>query len=359
MKKAKLAVGSMLLATSILFVSACSKDDKNDSPENVAQLKKDIVADAAHTVAKDSYEELAAKAGQLLTAVETLNTTTNDDNLSACRNQWKSIRETWEQTEAWLFGPVSVNEIDPRIDTWPVDFNDLNNILASSAELDEEYVDGLEESLKGFHPIEYLLWGQNGNKAAADLTDRQKEYLLALAQNLKKLCEEVKDSWTGGYATLLATAGASGNSEYPTLRSAYEVLVDGMAGICDEVANGKIKDPFELQDPTQEESPFAKNSITDFTNNIKGIMAMYQGRFNDDGKGLEDLVRNYNLSLDNSIKEKHAAAIASLEAISDPFGEAISTQTTLVQNAMDKINDLAAVLEDELKPFVQQYSQGE
>ena len=130
-----------------------------------------------------------------------------------------------------------------------------------------------------------------------------------------------------------------------------------MAGICDEVANGKMKDPFDAQDPLQEESPFAKNSIIDFTNNIKGILAMYQGKFTGDGKGIEDLVRNYNLSLDNEIKTKHQAAMASLQAISLPFGEAIISQPTQVSNAMAKINELAVVLTTKLKPFVQQYGQ--
>lgn len=355
---AKLAEQLLILAMGVIIISACGKDNDTDAPINIEQLKKDIVADAANTVCKTSYEQLAEKGSKLRLDLQTLQQTTTEGNLTICRNDWKSIRETWEQTEAWLFGPVSVNEIDPRIDTWPVDFNDLDNILNSSVTLDEAYVDGLEESLKGFHPIEYLLWGQNGNKAATDFTAREHQFLLALGQNLEKLCIEVRDSWTtGGYANALATAGTSGNAEFPTLKSAYETLVDGMAGICDEVANGKIKDPYDLQDPTQEESPFAKNSIIDFTNNIKGIMNMYLGKFNSDGKGIEDLVRNYNLNLDNSIKEKHSAAVASLQAITVPFGEAITTQQTQVQTAMTKINELAAVLEGELKPFLQQYGQ--
>lgn len=130
-----------------------------------------------------------------------------------------------------------------------------------------------------------------------------------------------------------------------------------MGGICDEVANGKMKDPFEAQDPQLEESPFAQNSITDFTNNIKGIMDIYQGKFTEDGKGIEDLVRTYNLSLDNDIKTKHGTAVAALQAITVPFGQAILTQQTQVQTAMDKINELAETLADNLKPFVQQYGQ--
>lgn len=355
----KLKHWPLFLGIAATATISCNKDDDNDTVD-AAALKSEILQNVAANVCTKSYEDLSDKAGQLLTAVTTLNTTTTDDNLATCQNLWKSIRETWERSEAWLFGPVDVDKIDPRIDTWPVDFNDLNTVLASADELDEDYIESLDEdhdALRGFHPIEYLLWGQNGDKAAADLTDREKEYLLALAENLKKLADEVKTSWTGGYATSLATAGASGNAEFPTTRVAFETIVDAMGGICDEVANGKMHEPFETQRPELEESPFAQNSITDFTNNIKGIMDIYQGKFTEDGKGLEDLVRTYNLSLDNDIKTKHSTAIAALQAITDPFGEAIISQPSQVQTAMDKINDLASTINEDLKQFVQQYGQ--
>ncbi len=347
----------LCLSIGAVTIFSCTKDDNNGEVD-ITALNTEILQHTASNVCAASYVDLSAKAGQLLTAVNTLNTTTTDGNLNTCRDLWKSIRQTWEKSEAWLFGPVDVDKIDPRIDTWPVDFNDLNTVLASSDELNEEYIASLNEdhdALRGFHPIEYLLWGQDGEKTASELTGREKEYLLALAQNLKTLADEVKTSWSGGYANLLATAGASGNTEYPSRKVAFEIIVDAMAGICDEVANGKMKDPFDAQDPNLEESPFAQNSITDFTNNITGIMEIYQGKFAEDGKGLEDLVRAYNLSLDNEIKTKHSTAIAALKAITVPFGEAILTKQSQVQTAMDKINDLATTLEEKLKPFVQQY----
>ncbi|MBX3253188.1 MAG: hypothetical protein KF862_03515 [Chitinophagaceae bacterium] len=349
----------VLLAFAGIMASSCKKNDNNGNTDTTA-LKSLILQNVANRVCLDSYQDLWSKTNDLLHAVNDLTTSATDDNLNKCRAAWKSSRETWERSEAWLFGPVDVDKIDPRIDTWPVDFNDLNAVLASADVLDEAYIDALDEehdALKGFHPIEYLLWGTDGKKKAADLTSREKEYLIALAQNLAKLANEVKTSWSGGYAIALETAGNSGNTEFPSKRVAFETIVDAMAGICDEVANGKIKDPFEAQDPDLEESPFAQNSITDFTNNIKGIMDMYQGKFNQDGEGLEDLVRVHNLSLDNEIKQKHATAITSLEAITLPFGEAIINQPTQVQNAMTKINELAETLESKLKPFLQQYGQ--
>ena len=346
----KYAVAVLLAATTF----ACKKDD--NPVDNSTELQEDILSNTATVVCAGSYSDMNVKSQQLLDAVNVLNTSTTDANLTACRDLWKSIRETWEQTEAWLFGPVSADEIDPRIDTWPVDFNALENVLNNSEVLNEAYVDGLEESLKGFHPIEYLLWGQNGDKVAADFTTREKEYLVALAQNLNNLTAELNASWTNGFTQELATAG-NGSTAYATKKAAFTEIVDAMTGICDEVANGKMKDPYDLQDPTQEESPFAENSLTDFINNIKGIMDMYQGKFLTDGKGIEDLVRTYNLSLDNEFKTAHATAIAALGAITVPFGEAIITQHTQVETAMSKINDLATLMDGQLKPFLLQYTQ--
>ncbi|MFT3902064.1 MAG: imelysin family protein [Niabella sp.] len=357
--KTNFTLRNALLAAMIPAVAllSCSKSD-DDNTKDVAQLKKDIISDAATTIS-DSYVDMAAKAQDLSNKVGLLIQTTNQTNLDASKKAWKDMRVTWEETESWLFGPVESNDIDPRIDTWPVEFNTIDLLLAGNTPLTEEYVNSLDEeeySLRGFHPIEYLLWGKDGNKKPTDFTAREKEYLQALTANLLKLSNEVKDAWVNGYATTFKTAGEAGNEEYPSIQSAYMALVDGMAGICDEVANAKMKDPYEAGDPKLEESPFAQNSITDFTNNLEGILKLYQGKFKTDGKGVEELVRTYNLSLDNEIKNKHAAAVAALKAINVPFGEAIISKQNLVETAMNRINDLAETLDAKLKPFLQQYA---
>ncbi|MBB5395793.1 imelysin family protein [Mucilaginibacter sp. AK015] len=344
---------ALVLPLTLLGLS-CSKNNPDNNADN-STLKTEVLANISANVCAASYEDMYAKTQELQAAVTALNTTTNDDNLATARVKWKAIRTTWEQSEAWLFGPVESENIDPRIDTWPVDFNALETILNSNDVLNEAYVDGLDDALKGFHPIEYLLWGQNGTKTAAQLKPREKDFLAALTQNLVKLSKEVRDNWTNGYTAQLANAG-KGSGEFTTQQAAFVQIADAMAGICGEVADSKLKEPFDAQDPMLEESPFAKNSITDFTNNIKGILAIYQGRFTADGKGIEDVVRANNLSLDAEIKSKHAAAIAALGAIDKPFGEAIVSEQSKVQNAMTKITELAEVLDSKLKPFLIQYT---
>ena len=339
------------ILVSTLF--ACGKKNTN-TIENTT-LKTDILHHVAYKVCAASYTEMYHKALSLEQSINTLQTTPTQNNLLACRDAWKQVRETWETTESWLFGPISANNIDPRIDTWPVDFVAIDSVLASPVIFTDSYMQSLDDALKGFHPIEYFMWGANGNKLASDFTPRQFEYLQALSKNLRILCEEVNSTWVNGYADELAKAG-NGSTTYSNINSAYIEIVDAMSGICDEVANGKINDPFLAQDPLLEESPFSKNSIVDFTKNIDGVMVIYQGYFNTDGLGVEDLVRQYNTSLDLSIKQAHGEAINALQAVTLPFGEAIISQPVLVQNAIHKINALHVVLDTKLKPFLQQYA---
>jgi predicted lipoprotein len=119
------------------------------------------------------------------------------------------------------------------------------------------------------------------------------------------------------------------------------------------VANGKIAEPYINQNPALEESPFASNSIIDFTNNIKSVQNMYLGKYSSDGKGLEDLIKANNLTMDGVIKTRIANSISALGNVTVPFGQAISTQQTQVQNCIQSINDLKDYLETTVKPYVQ------
>ncbi len=347
------------VCAALLSFTACNDDDEGGTRID-AELNASILNDFSATIAQATYADLATKTGTLYDQVLALETDgAMNAELEACRTTWKAARQSWEQSESFLFGPVSTENIDPRIDTWPVNFTDLDAQLASDAEFTEAYIDGLEDALKGFHPIEYLIFGEDGTKTADELSARDIAYLKGLALNLKTLTAELNTSWnpstSGNYASIFTSAG-NGSSEYATQLAAFEELVNAMSGICDEVANGKIGEVYTQQDPSLEESPFAQNSITDFTNNIKGVQNVYIGKYGSDGKGLEDLVRAYNLQLDGDVKLKISSAIDALGKVTVPFGEAISSQKTQVQNAIDAINDLKTTLDESLLPFVQEHA---
>jgi putative iron-regulated protein len=346
----------VLLTALVVSAAACRRNADDETTLPVSELKAQILTDFSGHVAQATYAELKTAATRLHNDVLLLAANPDDAQLTQCKEDWRQCRMSWELSEAFLFGPVSSANIDPRIDTWPVNFTDLDSVLSSAAVFSQSYVDNLDDALKGFHPIEYLLFGLNGNKTAAQLTTRELEFLTALTENLGTLTAQLADSWNpsvqGNYSQPFTTAG-NGSSVYATKRMAYEEVVNAMIGICDEVANGKMNEPFVAQDPSLEESPFAFNSITDFTNNIGGVRNVYLGKYTSDGKGIEDLVREGNLSLDGQVKQAIDNAQASLNAITIPFGQAIIQQPVQVQNAINSINNLKAVLENDLLPYVQ------
>ncbi len=351
----KLKITMLGLALTALAFTGCKKDDDENTTTATVTNEK-VVLDFADYIAHFAYSNLAGETTDLYNKIEAFNASPDDTKLQACKDSWKASRLVWEKTESFLFGPVATDNIDPRIDTWPVNFNDLEIILANGQPFTASYIDGLDDALKGFHPIEYLLFGYDGDKTATQFTPRQFEYLEALALDLKTLTGDLATGWdpqnNSSYYHEFQSAG-NGSANYPTLLSAYEEMVNAMAGICDEVANGKISEPFTAQNPDLEESPFAKNSITDFTNNIRGVEAVYLGNIGNDAAGLEDIVRKHNLSLDNTIKTKINNAKTALGNITVPFGEAIVSQPIQVQNAIDAINELKTVLETDLMDLVQ------
>lgn len=346
------------IAIGSISLFSCNKKEKEKEEDaaNFDVLKKEVLTNISGTVIYATYADLETKSQNLYNSLSAFNNSNSEADLTSSRNAWKEVRSAWEQSEGFLFGPVSIDNIDPRLDTWPIDFARIDSVLSTNEVLTESYVNNLEEALKGFHPLEFLLWGSNGNKSASNFTIREKEFMMALAINLKQLCSDVKNGWipgnTSSYHTHLSIAG-NGSTVYTTERAAFEEIIDALIGICDEVANGKIAEPFNTQDASLEESPFAKNSITDFKNNMISVQNIYTGKYATDGKGLEDILKEKNLSMDAGVKAKISAAIQSLNNITIPFGEAIVSQRTQVQKSIDAINDLKNYLEASVKPFMQ------
>lgn len=348
-----------LLAASLF--TACKKNH-DDSNTDFNTTKDAAISDFVNKVALPAYAELKVRANTLNTSITTLNTSPIDANLIAAKAAWKDLRVTWERSEGFLFGPIEDDNYDPQTDTWPVDFNGMDNILANAAQgLTVADVETFTDALKGYHPIEYILWGEGGTKTAASLTAREKEYLVSLSSLLNTAAQNLYSSWDaagGNYANKFLTAGQTGNTTFATKKAALLALVQGMVDICGEVGDGKMKEPYDIYPNNATlaahsvESPFSGNSVIDFRNNITGAFYVYLGKFNEDGTGLENLVKARNSSLDADLQAKFNAAIQSFDAITVPYGQAIGSQRTQCSNTMDAINALAATLDTDLRDFI-------
>ncbi|HRE91472.1 MAG TPA: imelysin family protein [Myxococcota bacterium] len=340
-------------------VAACDSDEVAtgqafDDPQ--------VIVDFADEVVVPTYELLAARAVSLGEAIDALVENPDEAKLAAARAAWVAARAPWEQSEGFLFGPVDSLGIDPALDTWPLNETDLQAVLDSSDTLTAAYVANLPDSQKGFHALEFLLYGDSGSRTAAELTARQRDYLAAIAGDFEIQTARLASSWTdgegglGAYRDLFATAGP-GNAAYPSLSSAAQEIVSGMAGICDEVANGKIADPFDARDPLLEESQFSHNSLTDFQNNMRSVENAYLGRVSDagtSGRGLTTWVASRDAALDARIKAEITAAIAAIGEIPGPFSDAIldNNAAPKILAAQAAIRTLQTTLEEDLTDLI-------
>lgn len=348
----------LFTATSLLFAASCKKNDDTPATPDFQGLKTSVIKDFTNNIAVKTYSDLNNAAIKLNTSIVALNTSTSEENLSQAKADWKAMRSIWEQSEGFLFGPVADNDYDPKMDTWPTDYNEMETLLASGNALTVADIEALPLTLRGYHPLEYILFGTDGKRSAATITARQKTYMVSLSEDLKNTCSALYTSWTAAplnYQTEVINAGGT-STVYKTKQELYVALVDGMAGICEEVGGGKIKEPYDAIDSTIVESPYSGNSMIDFRYNIVGLQNVYLGKYGSvQGTGIKDLVAAKNKSLDNKIQAQIAAAIAAIDNVTVPFEDAIYSQRIQTKNAMDALATLQTTLEDELKPFVVQY----
>ena len=327
----------------------------NGSPDfstGGGSIQRTVIDQYLNDVLIPFYTSLDANAAGLQQAVRNLSSSTTDANLQAARAAWVATRVPWEKNETALFGPVDIYGFDPAIDSWPVNRADLDAVINSGTPLTADTVGSLDSTLKGFHTIEYLLWGELSDKTASQITAREKEYLIATTDQLRSVTASILAAWVSGYngqqpyALELSKAG-QGSTTFLTEQSAIEQMIRGMAAICDEVANGKIADPFDTRDPNIVESQFSFNSIADFANNITGAQEAYVG-------SVSLLVASRNPALDAKVRAQFANAIAAINLIPEPFRNAIrdTSNDSIIINAQTQIRTLNDTLLGEVIPVV-------
>ncbi len=241
-------------------------------------------------------------------------------------------------------------------------------LLTSNNTLTVTDVQHLPQTLRGYHPIEYLIFGVGGTRTVGELDARKMQYLVSLSSDL--LNNDVlplQTSWTAAptnFSQAILTAG-KGSTAYSTRQAFFLDVVgdNGMAGICNEVGeqdeDGKMYNPYITKDSTLTESPYSGNSLTDFKNNIVGLQQVYMGL--NGGKGIKDLVAAKNTSLDNQIQTAINSAVSSFDNISGSNGEryeeAIIDRRTQILQTITQLNALQSLLENDLTNFIKQYVQ--
>ena len=313
---------------------------ENESSANASKTEMGrVVANYLDAVVKPTYLELANKADILYNACQNLytkrkaGTLTQNDIDIAC-DAFKEARKEWEQSEAFLYGAATDNEIDPHIDSWPLDhdqltkaLNDAKIIAGINGENPTKFVydnNGNFDSVLGFHGLEFVLFrdGKNRTLAAFNAEKETEEgltsvttlneaaFAAAVAGDLRNMTYLLEYGWLGksipaAHQGQLANAmwvingtrhqGLSPKlipyrdySKFATMEKGMfatwhetlnNIFFGGCSNICEEVASQKLGQAYRKATGTGTaedaanyiESPYSKRSFQDYQDNIYSI----------------------------------------------------------------------------------------
>jgi hypothetical protein len=288
----------------------------------------------------------------------TVSTITQAQINSACED-FKKARQYWEQSEAFLMGAASDFDVDPTIDSWP-----LNRSLLLSYFNNGMNDDMLEDAtILGFHALEFILFRDGQPRKVAELqgNDTYKNFEnisgaqeLAYAQTictlLKQRTFQLQCAWDGGknssrlnivkeagldyqtekglsFADNLTKAGISGSgSTFSTLKAAIAQVLSNDEGSCvaiaNEVGTAKIANPFSAGDVSYVESPYSYNSITDFRDNIRSIRNVWLGSTNETAHQYSFhtfFASVQNDAVNQKVERAYASAIEGIGSMPSPF----------------------------------------
>lgn len=334
------------LAASVSFFG-CSDDDEPTGGTTGDPVTDAISADV-NKVVIPSYEALHDKGDALGDVLATLKASPSEANLAAAKTAWIDARKAWEACEAFGFGPVSDNSIDPDVDTWPFDSIAFHRILDSSVTLTQEFVTNMETTVKGFHAIEYLLFGSNTNKPFSAFTAREYEMLAALGENVSSRLHELAEAWS-------SSGGNYGKTviNNPSKSAALSEFAGSITDCATEVGEEKIGIPITSHDPNDDESRYSKNSTNDFANNIIGIRNIYLGTTDGStGNGLTGIIKKNNAALDDSVKTAITTAITKINAMTPTFFDALNSNPTSVEQAQAAVLVLRDLLQNRVTPIL-------
>ena len=321
---------------------------------------REVLKNLVSNVIVPTYTSLADETEKLEQTLNGLTTSTiTQAQINAACEDFKEARKYWERSEAFLMGAASDFDIDPTIDSWPLNRSLLLSYFNNG--MDDEMLD--DATILGFHALEFILFrdGQPRKVAELQANDTYKNFEkitgaqeLAYAQTictlLKQRTFQLQCAWDGGanasrlavvkaagldyqtekglsYGENLIQAGIDGsNSTFPTLKAAIaQVLSDdegSCLAICGEVGTAKIANPFSAGDVSYVESPYSYNSIADFRDNIRSIRNVWLG--STDKKANKYSFHTFFASvksetMNNKVENGYVSAIEGISNMPSPF----------------------------------------
>ena len=158
--------------------------------------QSDVSNSMVDAVVLPSYSRLSTAGNELNQALQNLSNNPTQGTFNKAKSSWRSARKTWEVTETWAYGPAETLDFDPNLDDWPVSTNELGSTLDSKSNFTAQTLQKLDTTSRGFHGIEYVLFGRDNN-LVDDLSSNELAYLRSAGEDLENNAKGLLAAWSG------------------------------------------------------------------------------------------------------------------------------------------------------------------
>lgn len=341
------------------------------------------VVDTYAKIAEAAYGDSLATARDLQAAIEAFLAAPSEDGLEAARAAWIAARVPYQQTEVFRFGNPIVDDWEGRVNAWPldeglIDYVDASyggatdenalaalNVVANPTltiagqEVDASAItpeliagtldqaDGVESNVaRGYHAIEFLLWGQDlnghgpgagsrpwtdyatGEACTGGNCDRRADYLRAATQLLVDDLAWMAAQWAEG--------GAARTTVTTDPQAGLRAMLTGMGSLSyGEQAGERMRLGLMLNDPEEEHDCFSDNTHWSHFHDGLGVQNVYLGRYERpdgtavEGPSLRELVAGTDPALAEEIAGKLDATMAALTALAEAAEGGMAYDTML------------------------------
>jgi putative iron-regulated protein len=294
------------------------------------------VAQTSHEIIAATYEDTLISSEKLQTAISAFLAEPDAAGLEQAKQRWLEARQRYLFTETCRFcgGPIDAkNGPEEMLNSWPIDESVIDRVEGSpvlsivedekrfpeiNAELlmRENAKEGEKNITCGWHAIEFLLWGQDTEPAAAGqrvFTDyttepfakRRGKFLQSATDLLVVQLRGLSHEWKKG-AEKNHRSTVDGMEPDEALRN----VVKGMLMLSGfELANERIMVACETQAQEEEQSCFSDSTNQDMQCNIRGMLNLWNGSYRRvdgtsvEGPSMKKLTMGRDADLGNQIDQ--------------------------------------------------------
>jgi hypothetical protein len=314
----------------LLLPTAC--DNKKDCCAPPPFDRQAMLRNYADNLIKPAYSDLQTQTDALLASVESFNAAPSSITLGSLQTVWGGAYASWQYANAYNFGPAGEEGLRKglieEIGTFPASESKIENAVAAGTWNLEDF----NRDARGFLAIEYLIFGKNQSPDAVVFafsnSPNRREYLIALADQLRNRVSEVVSDWNGSYRDDFiendgTDVGSSTSALYNEFVRSYESIKNFKLGL------PLGKRPGQTQaEPQLVEAYYSGASLTLLKTHFSVIENIWHGRAKNgqDGLGFREYLESVEGGQDliASTETQIAAVKAALDAV--PTSPSLSEQ---------------------------------